>query len=132
MPFVLVLAQQEPAVREPHVTLWEHFLRWSTEQWGLAGGWALLLFFAILVVLTVLVERVSMFVVGRLTSRTDTKVDDVFVAGIPTIVRAVCVMLALTVLSEAFLPPQRQEFATRAVKAIAVVTVGILATRLVL
>lgn len=133
MPLLHLLAQQEPKpADDTGLTLWEQFSAWISTAYGVTTPVAVLIFIGILVVLTILVERVSVALVRKLTSKTDTKVDDVFVGGIPGIVRSICVMLALRVVAVVFTHGQRQETLLTVLHGLTVAVVGILAARLLL
>ncbi len=133
MPFLHLLAQQDPKqAGDTGLTIWEQFSSWISEAYGVTTPIAVLIFIGLLVVLTILVERISMALVRKLTSKTDTKVDDVFVEGIPGIVRSICVMLALRVVAVVFTHGPRQETLLTALHGLTVAVVGILAARLLL
>ena len=101
-------------------------------EYGVSPVTSALVFLGILLVLTIIVERVSIALLRRVTSKTATTLDDVFVEGIPGIVRAICVTLALRVVALAFLPERMQENAASTLHAASVAVVGILAARLIL
>lgn len=133
MPLLHLLAQQEPkAAADTGLTLWEQFSAWISTAYGVTTPVAVLIFIGILVLLTIIVERISVALVRKLTSKTDTKVDDVFVGGIPGIVRSICVMLALRVVAVVFTHGARQETLLTVLHGLTVAIVGILAARLLL
>lgn len=133
MPFLHLLAQEaaKPA-EDTGLTIWEQFSTWISTEYRVTTPVAVLIFIGLLVVLTIVVERIAMALVRKLTSKTDTKVDDVFVEGIPGIVRSICVMLALRVVAVVFTHGSRQESLLTALHGLTVAVVGILAARLLL
>ncbi|MCG3134501.1 MAG: hypothetical protein HMLKMBBP_01808 [Planctomycetes bacterium] len=132
MPFVLLAQDAAPPAQHGAITLWELWRDWVAARWGVGDVAAGFLFAGVLILFTVLVERVSMAVIRRFASRTETRVDDVFVAGIPGIVRWACALLGLQVAAQVLIPEQHRSLASVALKAVSVVAIGILATRLLL
>lgn len=129
MTILDLLAQQVPAAAEAAAETVPWWKAPTTQilgvRWQEPPYLAIPLFLGILAAVSFLVERVSVFLIGRLTSRTTTRVDDVFVSGLPGLVRTVCALLALNVVARALLAAESQEIASKAVTALSLIVVGV-------
>lgn len=133
MPLLVLLAQQVGPDSTFAGPWWEApTTRILGRYWEAPPYVAIPVFLVALAVVSFLVERISVVLIRRLTSRTETKVDDAFVEGLPRIVRTLCVLLAINVLTHALLHQDTREVAGRIVVAFSIVVLGFALTGLAL
>lgn len=135
-PFLPFLAQQ--GVGEPPApSWWASLFEGTTQIYGQTVHHppviAVPALLGILAVLSVAIERVAAWIIRRVASRTQTRVDDVFVEGLPTVVRTLLVFVAAHVVAQALIhDPQRADTVFRVIRAIGVVVLGIVMVRVAL
>lgn len=132
-PLLPILAQDTPAAG-PRATGWRALVEPPTKIFGTDYDQppviAIPVLLACLALVSIVVERVATWLVRKLTSRTKTTVDDALVAALPKLVRTVLVFVALSVVVQALVHDKdRLETWTRVVRAVGVVAVGLVVTR---
>ena len=141
-PFLTILAQEsapgapqqpDPAPAEREFSLLEPPTAIFRHEFPYAPIVAIPVFIGALVVLSFIVERISAWLVKRLTARTQTTVDDAFVGGLPAIVRIALVFIGAIVVVQALVhDAARLEVALNVVQAAGVVAIGLALTGLAL
>lgn len=128
-PFLMLLAQDTPQAKPDDEWLRRAF-DWVTALFDVRMAYdakvAIPVFLGLLVLVSIVAERVSSLVVRRLTSKTETKVDDVFFDGLPRVVRAILVFVAAWVVAQALFVEPLREGAGKLIVAGAVLTLGVL------
>ncbi|MCE9637920.1 MAG: mechanosensitive ion channel family protein [Planctomycetes bacterium] len=142
-PLLPILAQQAPPAPQPvppggppvppvvrETTILEPPTKIFGRDYDQPPVIAIPVLLACLALVSIIVERVASWLVKKLTSRTKTTVDDAFVKGLPKLVRTVLVFVALTVVVQALAhDPARLETWTRVVRAVGIIAVGLVVTR---
>lgn len=131
MPFLPILAQ------EAQPSFWDSLFSPPTHIYGQqvahAPIVAIPVFLLILAVVSFVIERVAAWFVQRFAKKTATQVDDVFVESLPRLIRTVLLFVALHVVVQALVrDPARADTAMRVIRAIGIVAIGIVATRIAL
>lgn len=134
---LMLLAQEAPPAgpAAPKPPFWDHLLTSpQTEIFGLVVPYrpivAIPVFLGALVVVSLIVERVSGFIVKRLTSRTDTRVDDEFFGALPGLIRTFLAAMAASVVVHALLQGDSESSAAKIVVGLSVFVAGVLLVRM--
>jgi len=106
--------------------------RFLGRYWKAPPYIAIPIFLGVLAATSFLFERLSVYLIGHFTSRTPTKVDDAFVEGFPRLVRTICILIAINVVTHALLGQDSHETAGRVIVALSIVVLGFALTQLVL
>lgn len=126
-PFLPILAQQAPGgLLDGTTTIFGH-------QFQQPPVIAIPVFIGVLALTSFVIERLAAWFIGRVAAKTDTKMDDVFAAGLPGIVRLALTFVAISVVSHALLTGEEASAnASHAIAAVGILVVGIAVTRLLL
>jgi small-conductance mechanosensitive channel len=88
------------------------------------------IFLGALALLSFLAERIAAFLIRRVATKTETRVDDVFVESLPRLVRAQLTFVALHVVADALVRGDANDKVAQVLTALNYVVVGVVVTRL--